>query len=188
MLIIAGRSRTDGILSQTRIEGGVLGVGEFVKQGFGPSLGGQNALDRSQREGAEANGMFQGGADIVTPIVSDQSQQLLGLQLPLDLLGQQAVEELQRHGAELLEALPQQQFTLAGIVGGVMAFAGLPDPLHTARQHGMTGNVVDARRVDDDFLVGDAHRQHLADGRPRHRVEVQAIGDVAFDVHMAIKD
>jgi hypothetical protein len=52
----------------------------------------------------------------------------------------------------------------------------------------MTGDVLDAGRVDDDFLVGDAHRQHLADERPRHRVEVQAIGDVAFDVDVAIKD
>ena len=52
----------------------------------------------------------------------------------------------------------------------------------------MTGDLFDARRVDDDFLLRDAHRQHLADERPRHRVEVQTIGDVAFDVDVAIKD
>ena len=37
-------------------------------------------------------------------------------------------------------------------------------------------------------LVGDAHRQHLADVRPRHRVEVEPMGDVALDVDVAIDD
>ena len=131
MLIVAGRSGTDGVLAQTRIEGGVVLIGAFVEQGFGPSLSGKNALHRGQRVGAETHGMFQGGTDVVTLIVGDQGQQLLGLQLPLGLLGQQAVEELHRHGAELLEALTQQQFTLPGIVRRMMALDGCPDALHT---------------------------------------------------------
>jgi hypothetical protein len=131
MLIVAGRSGTDGVLSQARIEGGVLGIGAFVAQGFGPSLSGKNALDRRQRVGAETHGMFQGGADVVTLIVGDQGQQLLGLQLPLGLLGQQAVEELHRDGAELLEALTQQQFTLPGIIRRRRALHGDADALHT---------------------------------------------------------
>jgi hypothetical protein len=89
-------------------------------------------LDRGQREGAKANGVCQGGANVVPLIVGEQCQQLLGLQLPLGLLGQQAVEELHRHGAELLEALAQQQFTLPGIVRGMMALVGLADALHAA--------------------------------------------------------
>ena len=52
----------------------------------------------------------------------------------------------------------------------------------------MPGNLVQADRVDDDFLLGDTHRQHLADMGPRHRVEVQAVGDEALDVDMAVHD
>ena len=52
----------------------------------------------------------------------------------------------------------------------------------------MPGNLFQADRIDDDLVRDDAHRQHLADVRPRHRVEVQPIGDEAFDVDMAIDD
>ena len=52
----------------------------------------------------------------------------------------------------------------------------------------MPGDLVQADRVDDHFVLGDAHGQHLADVRPRHRVEVQAMGDVALDVDVAIDD
>ena len=30
--------------------------------------------------------------------------------------------------------------------------------------------------------------QHLADGRPRHGVEVQPMGDVAFDIDVAVDE
>ncbi len=108
MLIVAGGSGTDGVLSQGWIEGGAVVLGKFIEQGLGSSLGGEDALDRGQREGAEADGAFQGGVDVVALIVGDQCQQLLRLQLAVDLLGQQAIEELHGHGAELLEALTQQ--------------------------------------------------------------------------------
>jgi hypothetical protein len=108
MLIVAGRPWTDGVLSQTRIECGARLIGKFIEQGLGPSLGGKNALHRGQREGAETDGAFQGGVDVSTLVVRDQCQQLLRLQLALDLLGQQAFEELHGHRAELLEALAQQ--------------------------------------------------------------------------------
>ena len=52
----------------------------------------------------------------------------------------------------------------------------------------MPGDFVQADRVDDDFALGDTHGQDLADVRPRHRVEVQAVGDIALDVDMAIND
>ena len=74
MLIVAGGSGTDGVLSQARIEGGGLGIAEFVQQGFRPRLSGENALDRSQGEGAEANGVGQGGTQVVTLIVGEQAQ------------------------------------------------------------------------------------------------------------------
>jgi hypothetical protein len=108
MLIVAGGSRTDGVLSQGWIEGGALLLGKFIEQGLGASLGGEDALDRGQREGAETDGAFQGGVDVVALIVGDQRQQLLCLQLAVDLLGQQAIEELHGHRTELLEALAQQ--------------------------------------------------------------------------------
>jgi hypothetical protein len=108
MLIVAGGSGTDGVLSQGRIEGGALLLGKFIEQGLGSSLGGEDALDRGQREGAKADGALEGGVDVVALIVGDQCQQLLRLQLAVDLLGQQPIEELHGHGAELLEALAQQ--------------------------------------------------------------------------------
>ena len=58
---------------------------------------------------------------IVALVMRHQRQELLRLQLALDLLGEQAVEELHGDRAEFAEALPQQQVTLAGIVGGMMA-------------------------------------------------------------------
>jgi hypothetical protein len=71
--------------------------------------------------------------DVITLVVCDQRQQLLRLQLALDLLDQQAFEELHGDGAELLEALAQQQFALPWIVGGMMVLERLPDALHAAR-------------------------------------------------------
>jgi hypothetical protein len=132
MLIVAGGSGTDGVLSQGRIECGTRLLGKFIKHGLGPSLGGKDALDRGQREGAEADGAFQGGVNVLTLIVGDQRQQLLRLQLALDLLGEQAIEELHGHGAQLLEALAQQQFALPWIVGGMMVLERLPDALRAA--------------------------------------------------------
>jgi hypothetical protein len=132
MLIVAGGSGTDGVLSQGRIECGTRLLGQFIEQGLGPSLGGKDALHRGQREGAEADGTFQGGVDIITLIVGDQCQQLLRLQLAVDLLRQQAIEELHGHGAELLEALTQQQLTLVRIVGRVMVLECLPNALDVA--------------------------------------------------------
>ena len=52
----------------------------------------------------------------------------------------------------------------------------------------MAGDLFDRHGVDDDFVLGDADGQHLADVRARHRVEVVPIGDEALDVDMAIDD
>jgi hypothetical protein len=87
-LIVAGGSRTDGVLTQAWIECGTLLIGKFIEQGLGSSLGGKNALDRGQGESAETNGAFQRGLDIVALIVGDQGQELLRLQFALDLSGE----------------------------------------------------------------------------------------------------
>lgn len=92
-------------MAQARIKCFAFLLGEFVEQGFGSCLGGEDALHRSQREGPEADSAFQGGVDVVTLIVGDQRQELLCLQLAVGLLGKQAIEELHGNGAELLEAL-----------------------------------------------------------------------------------
>ena len=102
--------------------------GEFVHERFGPCVRGEDAADRGQGEGAEANGAFQGGANVFALIVSDQRQQVLRLQFALDLLGEQAIEERQRHGAEFGEALPQEPRSLLGIAGRMMALDQLPHP------------------------------------------------------------
>ena len=80
--------------------------GKFVQEQFGAGVGRQDAADRRQREGAEADGTLEGGLHVVALVVGDQGQQLLGLQFALDLLGEQAIEELHGDGTKVTEALP----------------------------------------------------------------------------------
>ena len=49
---------------------------------------------------------------VVTLVMGHQRQQLLRLQFALDLLGEQAVEELHGDRAEFAEALPQEPLPL----------------------------------------------------------------------------
>ena len=58
---------------------------------------------------------------IVALILGQQRQELLRLQLALDLLGEQAVEELHGDRAEFAEALRKSRSRSVGIVGGMMA-------------------------------------------------------------------
>ena len=104
MLIVAGRARTDGFLAQARIEGVLVQFGKLLQQSLGPGLRGQNAAHGGQGEGAEVDGALQGRQHIITLVMRHQRQQLLGLQLALDLLGQEPVEELGRDGTQLAEA------------------------------------------------------------------------------------
>ena len=164
-------------------------VGEFVQERFGLGGGGQDAADGRQGEGAEADGAFQGGTHVVTLIMGDQRQQLLGLEFALDLLGEQAVEELQGDRAEFAEALSQEPCALdrdrPPDDGLLMQ---LPHAGLGAGHERMPGDFLQADRVDDDFAFGDAHGQHLADVRPGHGVKIASMGDVAFDVDVAIDD
>src|SRR5579863_9370987 len=97
MLIVAGGTRADRFLAQAGIERLPMEIGEFVEQGFRLGTGGENAPDCRQGEGAEADGAFQSLMHIVALILSQERQELLCLQFALDLLGEQAVEELQGH-------------------------------------------------------------------------------------------
>ena len=67
---------------------------QFVGPLLGFGGGGEDAPHRREGEGAEADGAFEGGPHVVARVRSDQMQDLLGLELALDLLGEQAVEEL----------------------------------------------------------------------------------------------
>ena len=89
-------------------------VGKFVGPWFGLGGGGQDAPHGRQGEGAEADGAFEGGTDVITLVMGDQGQELLGLEFALDLLGQEAVEELQGDRAEFAEALAQESCTVDG--------------------------------------------------------------------------
>ena len=79
-------------------------VDKFVGPLFWLGGGGQDAPDGRQGEGRRSGRAFEGGAHIVTLVLGDQGQKLLGLELALDLLGEQAVEELQGDRAEFAEA------------------------------------------------------------------------------------
>ena len=140
-------------------------VGKFVGPWFGLGGGGQDASDGRQGEGAEADGAFEGGTHIVTLVLGDQGQELLGLEFALDLLGQEAVEELQGDRAEFAEALAQQPCPVDGIVHPMMGFDLLPHAGLGAGHERMPRDFLQADRVNDDFAFGDAHGQHLADVR-----------------------
>ena len=106
MLIVAGRPWTDGVGTQQRVQCFTMQVGEFIQERFGLGVSGEDASHRRQGEGAEADGTLESGTHIVTLVVSDQRQQLLGLKFALDLLGEQAIEELHRQRTQFGEALP----------------------------------------------------------------------------------
>src|SRR5579862_5964174 len=158
MLIVAGRARADGFLAQTGIQGFSLQVGEFVEQGFGLGAGGEDASDRGQGEGAKADGPLEGGTHVVAWVVGYQRQQLLGLPFALDLLGQEAIEELLGDRAQFAIALPQEPFPLAGIVAGMMTLECLANAGVRAAQQRMTRDFLQAGRVDDHFTLGNAYR------------------------------
>ena len=120
--------------------------------------------------------------------MSEQGQQLLRLLFAIRLLPQQAVEELHGDGTQFAEVLPQEPFALPGIVDGMMTLERL---LHAGLRAGhepMTGDFLQADRVDDDLAVGDTDGEHLADVRPGDRVQVEPMRDEALDVDVAIDD
>ena len=186
MLIVAGRAWANGFFAQTRIEGFAMQIGEFVEQRFGPAASGEDAPDRCQGESAEADGAFQSLLHIVALILSQKRQQLLRLEFALDLFGQEAIKERQSDRTEFAEALPQEQLALMGIVSRMVALERLPNARLCAGHERMAGDLFQADGVNDDFPLGDAHGKHLADVRPRHRVKVEPMRDVALDVDMAI--
>ena len=136
---------------------------QFARPLLGLGGGGEDASDGCQGEGAEADGAFEGGTHVVTLVLGDRGQELLGLELALDLLGQEAVEELQSDRAEFAEALAQKPCTVDGIVHRMMSLDQLSHAGLGAGHERMACDFLQADRVDDDFALGDAHGQDLAD-------------------------
>src|SRR6266540_2211513 len=126
MLVVTGRARPDRFFAKTGIERFPMQVGEFVEQGFWLGASSEDAPDRRQGEGAEADGTLQGLAHVVALILGHEPQELLGLPFALALLGKQAVEELHSDRAEFAEALAQDQLAFGGVGGGMVALERLP--------------------------------------------------------------
>ena len=144
MLIIAGGTRPNRVFTQQGIERVALQVGKFFQKRPGLGRGGQDAADGSQRESAEADSPLKGGTYVVAPIVSNQGQELLGLQFSLDLLGQETIEELLGAETQFAETLTQELDALSRIVGGMMAVDLLTHPCHCACHERMTGDLLQA--------------------------------------------
>ena len=125
MLIIACRTRTDRLGTQVRIEQVALLFGQFVQDRAWLGAGGEDALHGRKREGAEADGVLQGGQRIGTLVLRQQGQELLRLLFAVRLLGAKAVEEMQGDRPEFVEAALQQGELLPGIATGLMAWAHL---------------------------------------------------------------
>ena len=163
-------------------------VGKFARPLFGFGVGGEDAPDGRHGESAEADGAFKGGTHVVTLVLGDQGQELLGLEFALDLLGQEAVEELQGDRAEFTEALAQESCPVDGIVHRMMRLDQLPQAGLGAGHERMPGDFLQADRVDDDFALGDAHGEDLADVREGHGIKIASMREVAIDADMAIDD
>ena len=52
----------------------------------------------------------------------------------------------------------------------------------------MTGDLLDVRAINDQFVFCDAHWQQFSDALPGHGIEVLQIGDIAIRVHGAVQD
>ncbi len=64
-MIVAGGPGADDVFTQSGIERIAMQLGEFVQERFGPGIGGEDAADRRQGEGTEADGAFQSGTHVV---------------------------------------------------------------------------------------------------------------------------
>ena len=161
----------------------------LVGQGFqntpGLSLRRQDAFDGTEGVGAEAYGPLQSGQHVGPRIGAQQGQDLDGLVPAVTLAAQQAVQEALRLPAPVRRSVPAASPRLGAIRAGRWAVAhGVPRL--AARGQVMAGDLLDLRTVDDQFRLGDAHRQRLADVTPGHRVAILPVDDVALDVDHAV--
>ena len=162
--------------------------GQAGQDALGFGVGGQDALHGSQGIGAEAMGSFQGSQPVGPLIVGQQCQDVLGLVFALTLLGEQAVKEALRRRSQFLEAFVQHGQAFALVRASRMDGANLPLAGDGTRQQGMPGDFLDRGAVDDDFMLGDTHRQKPADVAVRHGIEVLPIGEETLGVDAAIED
>ena len=83
----------------------LLLVAERFQRRFGLGLGRQDALDRSQREGAESCRPLQGGSHVRFAVRFQQCQYPLGLALAHAMAFQQALQEAAGRRSQLRETL-----------------------------------------------------------------------------------
>ena len=129
---------------------------------------GEQTIHLSARPADAATGS-EGG--VILPLISDAPRLTLG-----KLDGYRTVI-----GSEELASCLVNR-----IGGGMVAFERLTNAGLRAGHERVAGDFFQADGVDDDFALGDAHGEHLADVRPRHGVKVEPMRDVALDVDMAI--
>lgn len=188
MPIIGGRTLGDRVVTQPRRQRPPFLLGQRIKDTFGAGLHGQDPFDSVERMRTEADGAIQGGQQVFAGVRAQQGQDLDGLALALTLVAQQAVEEALSDRPEFREAFAQQDLMLAWIgTGSVRLVLGTLSRL-APREEGMAGHLLDLWAMDDQFPLGDPHRQRLTDVPPRDRIEVLLVRHQAFDVDDAIGD
>ena len=163
-------------------------IGQGFQDATRLGLGRENAFDGVGGIGAETHRPFQGRQEIDAGIGALQGEDLEGLLVAVTLVAEQAVEEAAGQRAEFGETLPQQGLLHAGIGGRPVLLVNRLLSGDAAWEQPMAGDLLDVGSVDDQFGLGDAHRQSLADVPPRDRVTVLLVGDEAFDVDDAIFD
>lgn len=134
-----------------------------------------------------ADGALHGGDDVGALVGVQQQQDSLGLMFAVTLLLQQSFQEASRHLAQFGESLPQQINLLAMVARRPMS--GLQPPLSgLTQQAGMPGPLPKMAVVDEQFRVGDAHRQQFAHQPPGRGVLVAGVVNEALHIDDAIND
>src|SRR5579884_579606 len=153
-----------------------------------PGLRGQNALHCRPREGAIPYGSLQRASQILAAINGQQTEYAPGFVFAVAPGAQQFVEEANSVGPELGETLLQQLAFVQVIASRSVRRQAVTLSTDSGGKQLMPGDLLYVRAVDDQFVLGDAHRQQFADALPGHGVEVLQIQDVAIGVHGAVEN
>src|SRR2546429_9026600 len=119
----------------------------------------QNPLDRGKRERSVASGAFQSGAEIFLTIGRQQAENPWSLVLAVTAGTEELIEEGCRLASEFFKALAQQFLLAPQVRTGQVLFIGTFLAGLRSRQQLMASDLGDIRAIDDDFTLGDAHRQ-----------------------------
>ena len=144
--------------------------------------------DRRQAEGAVPHRPLQRRQDVRTRVGRRQRQDALGLVLAEAVPGEQALQEPRPRRAELREPLGQLLPSPLGVSGRLVVLATAALSRGGPREEPMPRRLDERPVMDDQLVLGHAHRDALADQPPGRRVEVLAVDHEPLGVDGAVHD